>query len=471
MELITPKCIFTKFKSLGYCLTMCCIAFATQASQKNSNTTENIPALVETLSKNLYGLGSFEARYHLIKQEQVMGEVLFVYNKQQNYLLMTSSSNLIPQFNVSMVYEITDKKEIQFTGISSNEAIRYIFNYQKVLLVPDNPAGLVNTLLTQLEVPGLDYTYKDTSHIKTVSPELELGLTKETVLMALGANVTEKKSPFLVSWLAPETLATATEIQETDQHYIFKFNESHEVHIDKNSGLLVMDTFLNKETNPNRLIKLVEYKKIQSADTVNHYLKGKNTPEIKIVAPVQLNNNVSVFYLKKLAKQFQEEGGLTELKKLKKAKLSEVAYQGGMESARHIYGDYVNQKNVDDLAKNFITVGFDEYLEMPESRDPKSELYELDMTQYLAWLTKKVILDPSVLIIGQEKTLSDAPVLASLRAELNNLPDSSRESMLKFYGLIEKDFRVGYTHSLVLKHFHAASKQVLLDYASSEPKK
>jgi hypothetical protein len=227
-------------------------------------TAEKADLLNETLLKKFQAVGSFEANYIGTKQgaaKSLRLHVLFAsQNKYQLLELYYDSTSQQPDAIFILGYHDAPV----YTFISPKDGRAFQLSYKDLVENRSHPFGVVLAAIQETYKKGQrgPFQVDDVKVFPSLGIELsEKSVNADTGMSADGVNL---------SWLDKDRLLHAQDITETEAEFIITYSPTHTVRIDKQTGLLIEDSWLMPDKSERKLV-LDKFTKIKKDKPYDDY--------------------------------------------------------------------------------------------------------------------------------------------------------------------------------------------------------
>ncbi|MDF7801477.1 hypothetical protein P4C99_18515 [Pontiellaceae bacterium B1224] len=400
----------------------------------------NAEQLSKTLSDTFNRQGSFQAEYQAIGPTNSMGFGLLL-NKELEFVLM----KMIKEGETStIVYTINDFSEDGLTFLATDGTTGIKINYRSCFQTilesfkrPDNPAGWF-VFIAKSFAEESKVEVRDASSPKKLLTTINLGLSAD----GLNAGVGNSSNGFN-SWLAPELLTNAVSIVEYDDSIQFFFKNSHTVLIDKNSGLLLEDSFPSPDKLYPRAITRIHRGELEVGGHYSTLIPGFDQIEFKEVDPnsSQMKKQMSREFLTALGRSLGETEGLEKLLEKYAERIEDRTREAGRAAAQEVFIDNIPLKYIEVFGAT-VLAEYEKYeVSVPDTETPVSFSLFVDALQL------EMAKRPGVAATIADKF--NAEFCQKCQSLLAGLPADARAPLQMLYDQIMPSFVEGVSEEII----------------------
>ncbi len=216
---------------------------------------------------------SFQAEYQAVSAKG-QARIRLIMNQQRGFALVSVAMDKDPEPSYWVVLDyaadpIRPGMIKMFVVVPEAGLQRGDLSFKEIFASLDHPLGILRFLNAQsLRLQGKPAEIEQDWLPKT--PMLELGLTAEHLIINLGVSTREGER--FASWLEPETLAQASQVDVKPQSVNFVFAAGRVLEIDRKTGMMLKDVW--NQINEERIIRQTSFQALQEQRPYQEQIPG-----------------------------------------------------------------------------------------------------------------------------------------------------------------------------------------------------
>ena len=220
--------------------------------------------LAGELSQKLNKLGSFKADYQVIGSSDTTINFTILFSDRQKYCLIKffSLQVAVPDNYIISDFSRLKAGEWELLTVKGMRGRKYKIPFSDIIQRLGNPIGFAFFMAREFCLEAkVDPAF---TNLKTCVPSLSLELEKTNLFCLAGFNAGRKG--LLASWLRPDILKSATNVFESSDSVQLSYADHRTVVIDRKTGLLLRDSWLDPATSVEWKIVMLTNSSISSRE-------------------------------------------------------------------------------------------------------------------------------------------------------------------------------------------------------------
>lgn len=373
-------------------------------------------------------LGSFQAEYKATAPDK-SGEITIIFNKERRYCLSRVTMGSRDKVDLYVVSDFTginsEDHSFRILMLQGNAGKSFTISLGDLFRGMDNPLGVFSLMAAQLE-SGTEMHSLSPDFSRTV-PSLTLGLSATDLRVALGASSCD--SPLDVSWLNDDQLARVINVSESDHAVYLHYPDNRIVSVDKETGLLLKDSWPDPKRAGPREIVLQSHSRLDTNRDYASYIPSFKDIVIEELSPTHLYSEIYISFLTGLGRQLNQMENFDRILEEQSGKFTGWVRSAARKMIRDEVKKKVSTVETIKFMESFLRPSYERY-----TAEYPREAKNFTFVDFMDRLMITAETNPREIVPGGVDELIDA-VQRECEAVVRELPRDARRPLKKIYDI------------------------------------